>query len=107
MIPFVVDVAHRLPVHGSGIIPVYRRDGDQRLNLVGRDLGIEPCEDGRDGRLVAWLEANEYKTVPDLQFDRFQPPFNRIKRGKALWLGGAAQGSVEIIGPAVIGADQR
>ena len=107
VVALVVHVAHRLPVHGQLLGPELAAGGHHRLRCVGCDFRIVTREHLRDRRLVAGQESDEDEPHPDLHLHGFQPMLDPIQPRQAVREGGAAQGPVEVVAPAMERAGDR
>ena len=74
---------------------------------IVRDLGLERLHQLGDRRLRALAEADEDEAHPDFEVERHQAELGLVEIGEGARPGGAAQRAVEIVDPAVEGADQR
>jgi hypothetical protein len=72
-----------------------------------RDLRLDRLHQLGDGRLRPLAEADEDEAHPDLEVELHQAEFVLVEFGKGARARGAAQRAVEIVDPAVEGADQR
>ena len=106
VVALVVDVANRLPVHRRGLRPDPVGRHHVRELVVGK-LRCDRRHQFGDRGLRPLAETDEDHPVPDFQFERREAELGLVEIGKGARPRRAAQRAVQIVYPAVEGADQR
>ncbi len=105
MVPFIVDIAHRLPVHRQVSDPTRRPVRDHCGAAIGGEIR---CESGQKvGHSGLWtrFEAQEDEAVKNLHLDRLEVKAVAVEIGETVGPRHAPQRAVKVVDPAVKRAD--